>query len=283
VSASRKVSAQISESTLLAELPNALSYPIAVTARQHTTRFEKLSHAETGQAEFVINHGQPTSSTMPIGTRNPGEFCWFNILTPQPALACEFFSRVLGWTYAEIPGMGHRAQVHGCEVGGIFDLAGPSAPPGTTPHMGGLLKVASADETVAKVISLGGQADPAFDIADQGRIAACTDPDGARFIVWQPGTFLGTDVDSMLHGAPSWFEVLTTDVGRATAFYSGVFGWTPEAMTPVPPGLINYTVFKLSGAPVAGMLQITALFNNSKNSLKSGFSSIFPKVVLPPD
>ncbi len=194
---------------------------------------------------------------MPTGIRIAGEFCWFNILTPQPVLAREFFSTVLGWTYTEIPGMGHRAQVLGCDVGGIFDLAGPSASPGTLPHMGGLVKVASADSTVEKVLALGGQASPAFDIADQGRIAACTDPSGVRFTIWEPNTFLGTDVDSTLHGAPSWFEALTTDVDRAMNFYAGVFGWIPEPMTPVPPASINYTLFKLSGAPVAGMLQIT--------------------------
>ena len=194
---------------------------------------------------------------MPTGNRKPGEFCWFNILTPQPVLAREFFSQVLGWTYVEIPGMGHRAQVLDCDVGGIFDLAGPSAPSGTPPHMGGLVKVASVDATVDKVLALGGQVSSAFDIADQGRIAACVDPSGARFTIWEPNTFLGTDVDSSLHGAPSWFEALTTNVDRATNFYSGVFAWTPEPTTPVPPGSINYTVFKLNSAPVAGMLQIT--------------------------
>jgi predicted enzyme related to lactoylglutathione lyase len=32
--------------------------------------------------------------------RNPGEFCWINMLTPQPAEACTFFEKLLGWTYA---------------------------------------------------------------------------------------------------------------------------------------------------------------------------------------
>ena len=63
----------------------------------------------------------------------------------------------------------------------------------------------------------------------------------------------GTDVDPMLHGAPSWFETLTTDVGRATKFYADVFGWTPEAK-PMPG--FDYTTFKLDGQFVAGLMPV---------------------------
>ena len=85
-------------------------------------------------------------------------------------------------------------------------------------------------------------------------MAVCTDPNGAEFDVWEPKKFLGTDVDSSLHGAPSWFETLTTDVDRATTFYSELFGWTPEVM-PMPG--FEYTTFKLGTDPVAGLMQIT--------------------------
>lgn len=64
----------------------------------------------------------------------------------------------------------------------------------------------------------------------------------------------GTDVDSTLHGAPSWFETLTTDVDRAAQFYAGLFGWKPEAAD--VPGHI-YKTFQLGDRLVAGMLQIT--------------------------
>ncbi|MGO9470448.1 MAG: hypothetical protein ACLQIB_09665 [Isosphaeraceae bacterium] len=82
---------------------------------------------------------------MEIGTRTAGDFCWINMLTPHPAQAREFFGRLLGWTYAEIPGMGHKALVGGREIAGVFDLDGPSGAPGTPPHIGVLLKVESAD------------------------------------------------------------------------------------------------------------------------------------------
>ncbi len=117
-----------------------------------------------------------------------------------------------------------------------------------------MVKVESADATVAKVTALGGKAMPAFDIMDQGRMAVCFDPNGAAFDVWQAKQGPGMSADTSQHGAPSWFETMTTDVDRAAAFYAGLFGWTPEAM-PMPG--MTYTTFKLGADYVAGMMAIT--------------------------
>jgi predicted enzyme related to lactoylglutathione lyase len=190
---------------------------------------------------------------MTTGIRKTGEFCWINMLTPEPAKAREFFGKLLGWTYVEIPGMGHRMQVDGRDVGGIFDLASPNTPPGTPPLIGVMVKVDSADAIVAKVAELGGSAMPAFDIMDQGRMAVCHDPNGAAFDVWEPKKSGGADADSSRHGASSWFETITSDVARASKFYAALFGWTPEAMQ--MPGFV-YTTFKLGDAYVAGMMPI---------------------------
>jgi uncharacterized protein len=191
---------------------------------------------------------------MATGTRKTGEFCWINMLTPRPAEAREFFSKVLGWTYFEMPGMGHGIRVGGRDVGGLFDVVGPNTPPGLTPCIGVMVKVDNADATGETVAALGGSARPAFDIADKGRMAVCTDPNGAQFDVWEPKASQGTDVDPALHGAPCWFETLTTDVDRAAKFYSELFGWTPGVM-PMPG--YSYTTFKLGDDYVAGMLKIT--------------------------
>ncbi|MFO1324351.1 MAG: VOC family protein [Burkholderiales bacterium] len=192
---------------------------------------------------------------MTTGIRKTGEFCWFNMLTPQPAKAREFFASLLRWTYVALPaGMGHRIQVGGRDVGGLFDLDNPQTPKGTPPHIGVMVKVDSADTTAARVASLGGRAMPAFDILDQGRMAVCFDPNGAAFDVWQAKKGQGTDADTTLHGAPSWFESMTTDVDRASQFYAALFGWTAE---PMPMGAFTYTTFKLGDAYVAGMMAIT--------------------------
>lgn len=191
---------------------------------------------------------------MTTGTRRVGDFCWINMLTPRPAEARAFFGALLGWTYTEIPGMGQSVQVGGRSIGGLFDLEGPNTPPGTPPLIGVMVKVDSADATVERVTSLGGQAKPAFDIMGQGRMAVCFDPNGAEFDVWEARRSHGTDADTSQHGVPSWFETMTTDADRAATFYTKLFGWTPEA-TPMPG--MTYTTFKQGEAFVAGMMPIT--------------------------
>lgn len=186
--------------------------------------------------------------------RKPGEFCWINMVTPRPAEAREFFGRVLGWTYFEMPGIGHGIKVGGHDVGGLFDLDGPNTPPGMRPILGVVVKVESVDATAETAKALGGRVGVAMDIGEQGRMAVLFDPLGAKFDVWEPRKMPGTDVDPTLHGAPSWFETLTTDVDRAARFYADLFGWAPE---PRPIEGHEYISFKLHGAFVAGLMAIT--------------------------
>ncbi len=187
--------------------------------------------------------------------RQPGEFCWINMLTPQPAEAMAFFGKLLGWEFFEMPGVGHGMRVGGRDIGGLFDLHGPNTPPGTPAHLGVMVKVASADATGGRVTALGGKARPAFDVFDAGRMAVCSDPNGAGFDVWEPKKMPGTDVDPARPGAPCWFETLTTDVPRATAFYTELFGWTATTKPSAASGAA-YTEFALAYLPVAGMMPI---------------------------
>ena len=191
---------------------------------------------------------------MATGTRKLGEFCWINMLTPDPDDARAFFGALLGWTYSEMPGMGHLIKVDGHDIGGLFDLNGPNTPPGTPPLIGVMVKVESADAMAEKTIALGGQARPAFDIGGSGRMSVLHDPTGAQFDVWEPKAMHGTDVDARAHGAPSWFETLSRDSAKARPFYCDLFGWNSETN---PMGGSEYTVFNLDGKLVGGMMQIT--------------------------
>jgi predicted enzyme related to lactoylglutathione lyase len=55
------------------------------------------------------------------------------------------------------------------------------------------------------------------------------------------------------HGMFSWFELQTSDVAAAAAFYSALFGWTTEEMA--MPGL-PYTVISAGGEQVGGIMAI---------------------------
>lgn len=159
-----------------------------------------------------------------MALRNPGEFCWFNILTPDPENARAFFGALLGWTYSW-----PMISVGEHRIGAIHDLYGPMTPKGTPPLIGQMIKVASADEAVAKVRAAGGKARDPFDIGPAGRMAVCHDPTGAEYDVWEGKGLPGTSVDPHAHGAPCHFELFTPSVEKARAHYETVFGWMPDA------------------------------------------------------
>ena len=180
--------------------------------------------------------------------RESGEFCWINMLTPEPESAREFFGDLLGWTYLDI-GLGHSVQVDGHGVGGLFDLAAPTTPKGTPPLIGLMVKVKSADAAAERVRALGGTARPPFDIGGAGRMSVCHDPNGAEFDVWEPKDLQGTDVDANAPGAPTWFETMTNDLDRAAEFYSALFGWKADSAAS------EYRTFEHGGRQVGGAKQ----------------------------
>jgi predicted enzyme related to lactoylglutathione lyase len=190
---------------------------------------------------------------MTVGSRSIHDFCWINILSPEPATAKDFFTKLFGWTYGDIPGMGYAIKAGGKDVGGLFDAKGPDGSP-TPPAIGVMVKVKSADDAGAKAAKLGGKSMPAFDVGPQGRMAVCFDPSGANIDVWEPKASAGMDADNTKHGVPSWFECLSNDPARDAKFYSDWFGWDNEV---VPMGTFDYTIFKHQGAPVAGMMKLT--------------------------
>lgn len=192
---------------------------------------------------------------MASNVRGVGEFCWFNLMTPEPPKAQAFFSKVLEWTYQEIPGVGVTVQVQGHPAGGLFDVVSPRTPNGMAPAVCGMVKVESADATCEKVSQLGGKvAEPPFDIGDNLRLGICTDPEGANFDLWEPKKATGSDVDDGAHGAPGWFQLVTPDSRRSASFYGALFGWKAEVLTASD----GYATFQQGTKRVAGMMQLAA-------------------------
>lgn len=185
--------------------------------------------------------------------RTTGEFCWINMLTPKPAEAKPFFAALFGWTFKDMAGLGDIVRLEGRDIGGLFDLHGINSPKDAIAGFGVMVKVDDADETCARVRALGGTAEETFDILDQGRMAVCRDPNGAEFDLWQPKRMKGFEVDDRAHGAPTWFETLTTDPRKASVFYTSLFGW---GATTQPMDGFDYTVFSYGGRDIAGLMPI---------------------------
>jgi uncharacterized protein len=167
-----------------------------------------------------------------------------------------FYSGLFGWDAEDQfdPESGQRIYVlmllHGKKVAGLG-----GKPPGfeQAPSVWNTsFATADVEADVARVVEAGGQVlMPPLDVMDQGRMAACSDPTGAGFMLWQPGSMRGTElVDEP--GTFTWAELMTGDVASATSFYSMVFGWTYQVMD-MPDGM-PYTLVEGGEDGIAGLM-----------------------------
>jgi uncharacterized protein len=156
----------------------------------------------------------------------PGTPSWVDLATPDVEAAAAFYGGLLGWEVPELPNsaeMGgyRRAKMNGVDVAGMVPLMQEGQPTAWSTYV----SVADADATAEAVKGAGGTVviEP-MDVAELGRMAVFTDPAGAFFGVWQPGTFPGAALVNE-PGALSWNELGTRDPEGAKAFYGAVFGW----------------------------------------------------------
>jgi predicted enzyme related to lactoylglutathione lyase len=156
----------------------------------------------------------------------PGTPCWVDLTTPDVEAAAEFYGALFGWEVPELPNsaeMGgyRRAKKGGKDVAGVYPLTQEGQPSFWGTH----ISVADAGATATAVQEAGGTmiAEP-MDIAGYGHLAVFSDPTGAVFGIWQPGTFAGAELVNE-PGAFSWNELGTRGPEASKAFYGAVFGW----------------------------------------------------------
>jgi hypothetical protein len=171
-----------------------------------------------------------------------GSPCWADLFTSDVEGSRRFYSELFGWEAAEPnPEFGGYFMFNrnGVPTAGCMGaMEGVTALDQWTVYLAtsdiaGALKAADAEG--AEIVS------PEMAIADIGIQAEINDPTGARVGLWQPKEFQGFSVLGE-PGYPSWFELHTTDYGKALAFYSSVFGW--EAVTVGDSDDFRYSVVK---------------------------------------
>jgi predicted enzyme related to lactoylglutathione lyase len=162
----------------------------------------------------------------------PGVPCWVDTMQPDPQAAVHFYRGVFGWQVedrmpADAPGRYFVARLGGRDVAAIS-----SQPEGLSPApvWNTYIWVDDADETAARVKAAGGHviSEP-FDVLDAGRMAACADPSGAVFYLWQAGTHRGAEAVNE-PGTWNWSDLDTRDLDGAKAFYGAVFGWETDTL-----------------------------------------------------
>ncbi len=168
---------------------------------------------------------------------------WVDLGAPDVARAAEFYGSVFGWKFEsagpEAGGYGMFAQ-----DGEVVAAVGPLTEQGAVASWTLYFRTSDADATAEAVRKAGGtvRAEPA-DVLSAGRFAQFTDPAGAIFAVWQPGSTKGLGAVND-PGTLCWTELVTPDVAGAKSFYSDVLGWESDDQ---PMGEFTYTVIRPAG------------------------------------
>ena len=191
-----------------------------------------------------------------------GQFCWYDLITSDPAAAKRFYPALFNWKVESFPFSSPDQpydmwSVNGNTLGGVGKLSEQMRAKGLESHWMPSVHVNNIDETASKALSLGGRvmAGP-MDIPDTGRYAVLTDPQGAMIAIFEAnGPFAGFDGTAEL-GRPSWHELMTTDYKRAFEFYSALFGW--EKIEEVDMGPLGmYFEYGMKGKMFGGMYNRT--------------------------
>jgi predicted enzyme related to lactoylglutathione lyase len=157
----------------------------------------------------------------------PGVPCWVDTSQPDPEGAVAFYAGLFGWDFRDAmppgsPGKYFIARLRGGDVAAVG-----SQPEGAAPAAAWntYIWVESADATASKVLDAGGSVvtEP-FDVGDAGRMAVCTDPEGAAFCVWQAKEHKGARIVNE-PGSLNFNGLNTRDAQGAKSFYGAVFGW----------------------------------------------------------
>ena len=191
----------------------------------------------------------------------PGAPIWVELYTSDPDGAKAFYGWLFGWT-AEDSDPEHGGYVTFHHEGG--PVAGCTRNDGTSGEPNGwsvYLESKDATETAGMAEANGGRVVVApMPVDDLGHMAVITDPGGATVGIWQPGTHHGIAAHDVV-GAPTWFELLTTQYDDSVRFYENVFGWATSTMSDTDE--LRYTTLGKDEDAVAGIMDASAFLGDA--------------------
>jgi predicted enzyme related to lactoylglutathione lyase len=187
-----------------------------------------------------------------------GRFVWYELLTPDPEAAQEYYTNVVGWGTLPTPGPERPYTlftVGETPVCGLLKQPEPAKQRGAPPTWLGYVLVNDVDATTRAAKQHGATVyvEPR-DIPDVARFSVFADPQNA--VIGTMSWSLPPMKDAGgVPGAPGrigWHELVTTDFEKGYDFYNTLFGWQKaEAFDAGDIGV--YQVFATGGQLVGGM------------------------------
>ncbi|MFZ2049524.1 MAG: VOC family protein [Solirubrobacteraceae bacterium] len=187
-----------------------------------------------------------------------GTFCWAELTSTDQEAAKAFYTGLLGWQADDRP-VGEDSYysmqlMDGKPVAAIAAQPQQQREAGAPSMWNSYVKVSDADATAARAKELGADVHaPPFDVFTAGRMAVIQDPQGAYFMLWQPGDHIGAALVNA-PGALVWNELQSPDLDGSASFYGDLFGWSVEEMDS-PQG--RYLTILNQGAYNGGIRDIT--------------------------
>ncbi|MFE2263517.1 VOC family protein [Streptomyces griseosporeus] len=146
--------------------------------------------------------------------------CWVDAQLPDVEAGKRFYGELFGWTYEDAYGSTVWARLDGEPVAALAHKADGRLPTVWTVYF----STPDAEATSRRILAAGGQIVTApLPVGDGlGGSALATDPEGAVFGLWQPGTHPGF---GRRHepGTFAWAELYARDTAAVNAFYGHLF------------------------------------------------------------
>jgi predicted enzyme related to lactoylglutathione lyase len=187
----------------------------------------------------------------------PGTPSWVDLASSDLASSKAFYGALFGWEAQDVPDPSAGGYGFFLLRGKMVAGYGPTMMPGQPSAWATYVQVDDADKAAEAARSAGGAvvAGPMDLPGDAGRIAVCTDREGAFFSVFQPGQHTGAQLANE-PGAFCWNELNSRDIDAAKAFYPSVFAWTVEGGTNEG---WEYYEFKRGGtSSIAGLMPMVS-------------------------
>jgi predicted enzyme related to lactoylglutathione lyase len=184
---------------------------------------------------------------------NHGQFVWYDLITPDPEAAKEFYCHVIGWGTQAWKGPQPYTmwENEGIPIGGLVKTAsGMGDTPQWLPYVG----VDDINETLSKAKDLGARIMTGpKDVPGSGRYAIVEDPQGATIAVFASAAPTESADFNPSRGQPSWHELVTDDYEKAFEFYNALFDWNRTSDFDMGP-MGRYQMYGKGEIPYGGMM-----------------------------
>lgn len=142
-----------------------------------------------------------------------------DVQLPDVAAGQRFYGELFGWTFEEAPGGSVWALRDGKPVAGLARKTDGRMPTVWTVYFA----TPDIESLADRIWAAGGQVVTApVPVAELGMSALVTDPEGAVFALWEPGSHQGFGARHR-PGTFAWAELYARDTEAANTFYGGLF------------------------------------------------------------